>query len=134
MVACTLAPAVLLMAAASEFRLFAAGVIVCGTPSIVSVKVGLALMLWIAGAVTVVSSSALMELEDEPGPLTKTGYVPVSAPAAVLALITVSSETEEDSRFWLAELRLEIVDCSTEKRKSKEFSAEDWLESCDCWL
>jgi hypothetical protein len=125
MVACTLAPAVLLMAAASAFRLFAAGVIVCGTPSIVSVKVGLALMLWTAGSVTAGRPSALMELEDEPGSVTKTVYAPGSAPAAVLALITVSSETEEDSSFWLAEFRLEIVDCSTEKRKSKELSAED---------
>ena len=60
--------------------------------------------------------------------------MPGSAPAPVLAVITVSSETEEASRFWLAEFRLEIVDRNTEKRKSKEFSAEAWLESCDCWF
>src|ERR1700730_1835929 len=133
MVACTLVPAAL-MAAASEFRLFAAGVIVCGTPPIVSVKVELVLMLWIAGSVTLGRLLGLMELEDEPGSVTKIVYVPGSAPASVLALITVLSETEEDTRFWLAEFRFEMVDCSTEKLVSKEFRAEDWLESCACWL
>ena len=134
MVAWTLPPAVLLMAAARAFRLFAAGVIVCGTPPIDSVKVELPLMLWIAGSVTVGRVSALMELEDDPASVTCTVYTPGSAPAPVLAVTTVSSATEEDSRFWLEESRLEIVDCNTEKRKSKELSAEDWLESCDCWL
>src|SRR5579859_3299414 len=125
MVACTFAPASALIAAASEFRLFAAGVMVCGTPPIVSVKVELALMLWVVGSVTVGRVLALMELEDEPGLATWTVYAPGSAPAPVLAVMTVGSETEEASRFWLAEFRLEIVDCSTEKLVSKELSAED---------
>ena len=73
------------MAAANEFRLFAAGVIVCGTPPIVSVKVELVLMLWLDGSVTVGRLLALMELVDEPGSVTKIVYVAGSAPASVLA-------------------------------------------------
>ena len=98
-VACTLPPVPALMAAANEFRLFAAGVIVCGTPPIVSVKVELVLMLWLDGLVTVGRLLALMELVDEPGSVTKIVYVAGSAPGSVLAVITVLSETEEDTRF-----------------------------------
>src|SRR5260221_11721853 len=133
MVACTFAPASALIAAASEFKLLADGVIVCDTPPIVSVNVELALMLWVVELVTLGRLPALMELEDVPGSVTSTVYAPGSAPAPVLAVITVGSETEEASRFWLAEFKLEMVDCSTEKRVSKELSAEDWLESCVCW-
>ena len=88
-VACTLPPAPALMAAANEFRLFAAGVIVCGTPPIVSVKVELVLMLWLDGSVTVGRLLALMELEDEPASFTSTVYVPGKAATPVLAVITV---------------------------------------------
>ena len=131
-VACTPSLAAL-MAAASEFRLLAAGVMggVCVTPLSDNVKLEAELIFCEAGSVTGVTL-LLKAVEKEPGSFTVTVYVPISAPAATLALRIVESETDEDRRFWLAEFSELIADCRPENCALRELRAADWLVSRDC--
>jgi hypothetical protein len=132
MVACTPSLAALI-AAASEFRLLAAGVMggCCVTPLSDNVKLEAELIFCVAGSVTGLAL-LLKAVEKEPGSFTVTVYVPVSAPATTLALRIVGSETDEDRRFWLAEFRELIADCSPANCAFRELSAVDWLVSADC--